>query len=595
MNGNLYFNYNMKKIIFKSVFIFVSFFIFALLNLTPVLAQNDIEDLQENIRVPETQINIPGLEFSDADLEELQTKDIGPFGRLNTYYYFPYFGEYLAAVYKYTIGAIAIIAVIVLIISGLQWASSAGNDEMINSAKKRIIGAVMGLVIAVSSYTILYIINPDLVQFNNIKVLTVVGEDVDLENAVYDGKQVASEFITYNADPSRALSDSQYDEIFKSFANCIDADWRLLKVMAYKESRLRKDIKNKEGFIGLFQTKPNFCRSALRNYPQWAGKCNDLTDPYVNTAVGAMMLKTGLAKLNKCPSLSTVDQGILIYLNHNSGGGAVNWMIKNGACGGGNLIEETIIAFWDQHKNGRYKGQEKGQKRYKFAVGVSKLFLDQGVTNFKDTSQNGDFRCPLTEYTSDVASSLKNVSINCDDAFNGRKVLAIGDSNIANSSSFVEKMDTACPNVEFEKKAYSGEDAGDLWKKIEDGTIDLSNYNDVIIWIGVNDLDNATRDLEKIYREARDKNLRVIAITLTPWKDYGSWTEQRQLKTDEINTWIKNDGGGFLSGQKIIDAYYLLEDPKNPDYLNPLYQRDLIHINNAGHELLAKLIAVKAF
>ncbi|MBD3311624.1 MAG: peptidoglycan DD-metalloendopeptidase family protein [Candidatus Magasanikbacteria bacterium] len=168
----------------KNFFLFLSIIFILLLFPATSFAQADTDKLQENIRAPEPTVNIPGLEFSDADLEELQTQDVGPFGKLNTYYYFPYLGEYLAAVYRYAVGAAAIIAVIILIISGLQWASSAGNDDTINSAKKRIIGAVIGLIISVGSYSILYIINPNLVEFKNLKVLKVEGQEINAEGPV---------------------------------------------------------------------------------------------------------------------------------------------------------------------------------------------------------------------------------------------------------------------------------------------------------------------------------------------------------------------------------------------------------------------------
>jgi len=48
----------------------------------------------------------------------------------------------------------------VIILSGVQWTASGGNAETISSAKKRIGGAVIGLVIAYMSYAILSSINP---------------------------------------------------------------------------------------------------------------------------------------------------------------------------------------------------------------------------------------------------------------------------------------------------------------------------------------------------------------------------------------------------------------------------------------------------
>lgn len=74
-------------------------------------------------------------------------------------------GEFLQVNYTYAIGIAAILAVLVLIVAGIQWVSSAGNSEAISSAKSRIGGALIGLFIAYSSYFILQTVNPTLVAF----------------------------------------------------------------------------------------------------------------------------------------------------------------------------------------------------------------------------------------------------------------------------------------------------------------------------------------------------------------------------------------------------------------------------------------------
>ncbi|TAN34029.1 hypothetical protein EPN28_00780 [Patescibacteria group bacterium] len=69
-------------------------------------------------------------------------------------------GEFIAMLYKYALQIAAILAVIVIIIAGVQWTTSGGNSERITSAKKRIFGALIGLFIAYMSYFILHAINP---------------------------------------------------------------------------------------------------------------------------------------------------------------------------------------------------------------------------------------------------------------------------------------------------------------------------------------------------------------------------------------------------------------------------------------------------
>ena len=73
-------------------------------------------------------------------------------------------GDYVATVYNYVLGIASIMAVVIIIIAGIQWIVSAGNSETISSAKKRISGALIGLVLAYGSYLILNTINPNLVK-----------------------------------------------------------------------------------------------------------------------------------------------------------------------------------------------------------------------------------------------------------------------------------------------------------------------------------------------------------------------------------------------------------------------------------------------
>ncbi len=74
-------------------------------------------------------------------------------------------GIFILSMYNYLVTVASIVAVIMIIVAGLQWVTSGGNSEAISSAKHRIGGAVVGLFIAYMSYFILNTINPNLVNF----------------------------------------------------------------------------------------------------------------------------------------------------------------------------------------------------------------------------------------------------------------------------------------------------------------------------------------------------------------------------------------------------------------------------------------------
>ena len=142
------------------------------------------DETQLIIQQPQPRITIPGLQFSDPEeLRQLIVRE--PDG--SVYIQIPFLGQYLAAVYQWAVAAAGIIAVLVLIFSGVQWmmpgnvitniltkAGGERQEESQNKAKKRIAGALIGLVLAVGSYVILYSINPDLVEFKSLRIPYII-------------------------------------------------------------------------------------------------------------------------------------------------------------------------------------------------------------------------------------------------------------------------------------------------------------------------------------------------------------------------------------------------------------------------------------
>lgn len=133
---------------------------------------------------PTLEINIPQLKFSDL---ENNLEDINGVSYLNL----PYIGEYMSAIYKVALVAISIIAVIMIIVEGVKITTIGGEARP--AGFKKIGQVVIGLFIAWGSYTILYTINPDLVNFKALKVQYIVEieaeeyEDTDSgDGAPYD-------------------------------------------------------------------------------------------------------------------------------------------------------------------------------------------------------------------------------------------------------------------------------------------------------------------------------------------------------------------------------------------------------------------------
>ncbi len=77
--------------------------------------------------------------------------------------------------YLFSVGIaiVGLAALFMLVIGGATYLLSAGNTATMGSAKKIMIDAVMGLVLALGSWLLLYVINPDLIGIDeNIELLT---------------------------------------------------------------------------------------------------------------------------------------------------------------------------------------------------------------------------------------------------------------------------------------------------------------------------------------------------------------------------------------------------------------------------------------
>jgi len=111
-------------------------------------------------------------------------------------YCIPWIGEYLAAIYKYAIGIVGIVAAIMLMVGGIVWLTAGGNATQVSNAQSYITASLTGLVLALLSYTLLYTINPDLVSFKPIKVKMVANVPISgMQNCTWmDSAQCDSNY-----------------------------------------------------------------------------------------------------------------------------------------------------------------------------------------------------------------------------------------------------------------------------------------------------------------------------------------------------------------------------------------------------------------
>ena len=78
----------------------------------------------------------------------------------------------ISTVINFVLSVLGVIAFIMIIVAGFQWMTAAGNEEKVSSAKKILVGAVIGLVIVMGSLVI--------VRFVVNNIITSLGEQNEL-------------------------------------------------------------------------------------------------------------------------------------------------------------------------------------------------------------------------------------------------------------------------------------------------------------------------------------------------------------------------------------------------------------------------------
>lgn len=119
---------------------------------------------------PTIEIKIPTLQpFTTAGMEQPDAE-----GNI----YIPFIGQYIVGIYKWAVLVAGIIATIMIILGGFTYFTSGGDATRAGQGKERITSAIFGLILLLGSYLLLYLLNPDLVQFKSLKIKVIEREDL---------------------------------------------------------------------------------------------------------------------------------------------------------------------------------------------------------------------------------------------------------------------------------------------------------------------------------------------------------------------------------------------------------------------------------
>lgn len=153
-----------KKIILLIIFIQIATVLF-LFSIPSALAVNDS---LPKIVMPDLQIDINGLKGKFFQPTSCGTDSAGNVKMCNIW-----ISQYITAIYKYALGIVGILATVVMMIGGIIWLTAGGSSSRITEAKAWITASLTGLIIALTSYTILYQVNPALLGSKALEVSTV--------------------------------------------------------------------------------------------------------------------------------------------------------------------------------------------------------------------------------------------------------------------------------------------------------------------------------------------------------------------------------------------------------------------------------------
>lgn len=119
-----------------------------------------------------------------------------------------------------------------------------------------------------------------------------------------------------------------------------------------------------------------------------------------------------------------------------------------------------------------------------------------------------------------------------------------------------------------------------------------ADVHTVVLLGGINDIQMDTKagaliaGLQMIRSYTRDAGVRLLVGTVTPWRGWHTYTEEREQQRRLFNAFIRSSG-------EYIDFDVLLQDPADPLRLRPEFDSgDHLHPNDAAFRTMARAVVV---
>ncbi len=142
-------------------------------------------------------------------------------------------------------------------------------------------------------------------------------------------------------------------------------------------------------------------------------------------------------------------------------------------------------------------------------------------------------------------------------------------------------------------KGISGQTTPQMLARFSSDIISHTECEYVVILGGINDIkadssiSSIKINLQAMYTAAHNAGIKVVAITLLPFKGNVNWTAGRQTNLNTINTWITTTA---INIDYIVNPYTTLENGSTDSLLSVYDSGDHLHLSTIGYDTLASYI-----
>lgn len=91
---------------------------------------------------------------------------------------------YVSGVYKFLVPLMAMVAVVILMVGGIQYILAHGNMDQVKKAQSRMSNAVVGLILLLAAYNIGFLIDPNVVKFGALTIESVEKEPIEIAESI---------------------------------------------------------------------------------------------------------------------------------------------------------------------------------------------------------------------------------------------------------------------------------------------------------------------------------------------------------------------------------------------------------------------------